>query len=121
MPFCCAVMQVSAVLRFDNHVSQHAVRALFSVHSAVFSMLWEAHSFEVMFAPCRSNPTMASILSLLLDMKTVICDTEVSWPTLLLQSIEKLTVGAEAADLVSALCHCAACLCWNYASKGRDR
>ncbi len=84
-------------------------------------MLWEVHSFEVMFAPCCSNPTMVSILSLPLDIKAVICDMEVPWPMLLLQCIEKLTVGAETADLVSTLCHCAACVCWNYASKGRDR
>jgi len=49
MPFCCAVMQVFAVLCFDKYVSQHAVRVLFSFHSVcavLFSnMLWEVHFF----------------------------------------------------------------------------
>ncbi len=61
---------------------------------------------------------MFSILSLPLDIKAVICDMEISWPTLLLQCNEKFAVGAETADLVSTLCHCAARVCWNYASKG---
>jgi len=47
MPFYCAVMQVSAILCFDNYVSQH------SVYTVLFSnILWEVHSFEVVFAPC---------------------------------------------------------------------
>lgn len=123
MPFCCAVLQVFAVLCFDKYVSQHAVRVLFSFHSVcavLFSnMLWEVHFFWLMFALCCSNPTI--ILFPPLDIKSVSCGTEVPWPTLPLHFIETLAVDAETADLVSALCHCAACLCWNYASKGWDR
>ncbi len=82
------------------------------------NMLSELHLFGIMFMLCCPNSTMFFPP---LDADAVICDTEVPCPMLLLQCIEKNAVGAETADLVSTFCHCAACICGNHASKGRDR
>lgn len=90
-------------------------------------MLSELQSFEIIIK--NSKSVYALLLkfnhvlnvSPSLDVKAVFCDTDVPWPTLLLQGIETLTVGAETADLVSTLCHRAACIHWNHAAKGRDR
>ncbi len=117
-PFYCAVMQVFAV---DQYVSQYAVRLWFSSHSVAqcccptrcqsFSLLQICLCFAAQIQPCpQCLPTFGRT-------NCHLC-TEVPWPTLLLQYNEKLTVGAETADLVSTLCHCAACVCGNHASKG---